>query len=198
MALQQTKHHLSEQEYLQGELLAEIRHEYIDGKVYAMAGASRNHNLLAGNGFRILSNHLLNGPCDTYTSELKVKANQCFFYPDVMVVCDDPQGNDYYTEQPSLIVEVMSKTTRRMDKTIKLAAYKTLPSLLEYVLIEQDHVEVEVMRRSQNWFPEHYFLGDEVWLESVDLKVDVGQLYHRVDNEDMRDFLQQQQQQQTA
>jgi Uma2 family endonuclease len=112
-----------------------------------------------------------------------------------MVVCDDAQGDDYYTENPTLIIEVLSKSTRRTDKTIKLAAYKALPSLQEYVLIEQDHVEVEVTRRSQNWFPEHYFLGDEVVLESVGLSVSVTELYHRVDNEDMRDFLQQPQQQ---
>lgn len=194
MALKQAQSLISEAEYLHGELLAETRHEYIDGEVYAMAGASRNHNLLTGNGFRILSNHTLNGPCNTYTSELKVKADHCFFYPDVMVVCDDPQGNEYFTEKPTLIVEVMTKSTRRIDKTIKLKAYKTIPSLEEYVLIEQDYVEIEVMRRSQNWFPEHYFLGDEVWLESVDLKVGVTELYHRVDNEEMRDYSQQMQQ----
>jgi len=197
MALKQSQQFISEQDYLQGEKVAEIRHEYIDGEVYAMAGTSRNHSLLVSNCVRVLTNHLLTTPCMTFSSEIKVKADQCFFYPDVLVVCDDEQGDDYYTENPKLIIEVLSKTTRRTDKILKFAAYRSLPSLLEYVLIEQDHVEVEVMRRSQSWFPQHYFLGDEVLLESVGLSVGVGELYHRVDNEDMRDFLQQLQQQTT-
>jgi Uma2 family endonuclease len=195
MALNHAQHFISEQEYLQGETIAEIRHEYIDGEVYAMAGASRNHQRLVGNLYAALNLYLADKPCEPFVSEMKVKTVRGFFYPDVMVVCDDAQGDDYYTENPTLIIEVLSKSTRRTDKTIKLAAYKALPSLQEYVLIEQDHVEVEVTRRSQNWFPEHYFLGDEVVLESVGLSVSVTELYHRVDNEDMRDFLQQPQQQ---
>lgn len=195
MVLQQSKHYLSEQEYLQSERIAEIRHEYIDGEVYAMAGTSRNHQRLVGNVHTALNVFLANKPCEPFASEIKVKADRCFFYPDIVVVCRNEQGDDYFTEQPTLIIEVLSKSTRRMDKTIKLAAYKSLPSLLEYVLIEQDHVEIEVMRRSQNWFPAHYFLGDQVLLEAVGLTVDVAELYHRVDNEDMRDFLQLQQQQ---
>lgn len=195
MALKPVQHYISEDEYLQGEMIAEIRHEYIDGEVYAMAGASRNHNILTGNTARILSNYISSGPCITFSQEIKVKTERCFFYPDVMVVCDDEQGDEYYTEKPTLIIEVLSKNTRRSDKTVKLAAYKALPSLLEYVLIEQDHVEVEVMRRSQNWFPDHYFLGDEVKFESIGLNIGVAELYHRVDNEDMRDFQQQLEQQ---
>ncbi len=191
MALKQAHDCISEAEYLQGEMLAEIRHEYIDGEVFAMAGTSRNHNILTGNVTRLLGDVTANGPCITFSSEIKVRTERCFFYPDVMVVCDDDNGDDYYTEKPRLIVEVMSKTTRRMDKTTKLAAYKTLPSLQEYVLIEQDHVEIEIFRRSQNWFAEHYFLGDELRLESIGLTVGVADIYRRVDNEDMRDYLQQ-------
>ena len=195
MALKHAHDFISEEEYLRGEMLAEIRHEYIAGEVFAMAGASRNHALLAANCVQALTNHLQNSPCMTFSSEIKIKADQCFFYPDVMVVYDDEHGDEYYTEKPTLIVEVLSKTTRRMDKTTKLAAYKTVPSLLEYLLIEQDHVEIEIFRRSQNWFAEHYFLGDELHLESIGLTVGVADIYRRVDNEDMRDYLQQLQEQ---
>lgn len=187
-ATQQT---ISETEYLQGEMIAEIRHEFIDGEVFTMAGTSRNHSSLVSNCVQMLTNHLQTSPCMTFSSEIKVKAERCFFYPDVMVVCDDNQGHDYYTEKPSIIIEVLSKTTRRLDKTVKLAAYKTLASLQEYVLIEQDHVEVEVFRRSQNWFAEHLFLGDSIYFESINLSVNVADLYHRVNNEDMQDYLQQ-------
>ena len=195
MPLKHAHDFISEAEYLQGEMRAEIRHEYIDGEVFAMAGTSRNHNILTVNVARLLGDVTADGPCFTFSSEIKVRTERCFFYPDVMVVCDDDDGDDYYTEKPKLIVEVMSKSTRRMDKTTKLTAYKTLPSLLEYVLIEQDHVEIEIFRRSQNWFAEHYFLGDALELESVGLTVNVADIYRRVDNEDMRDYLQQLQEQ---
>jgi Uma2 family endonuclease len=82
-----------------------------------------------------------------------------------------------------------------MDKSTKLAAYKALPSLQEYVLIEQDFVDVEILRRSTHWLSEHYFLGDSLTLESIELTVAVSDLYQRVNNEDMQEFLQQQQQQ---
>lgn len=191
MALKRAVNFISEAEYLSGEILADTRHEYIDGAVFAMAGASRNHQRLVGNLLAALNQYLANSPCEPFANDLKIKADRCFFYPDLVVVCDDDEGDDYFTEKPRLIIEVLSKTTRRLDKTTKLAAYKTLPSLLEYVLIEQDHVEVELFRRSQNWCAEHYFLGDSVNLESIDLTVNVTDLYHRVDNEDMRDHLQQ-------
>lgn len=191
MALHATRHYLSEAEYLQGEMLADTKHEYIDGEVYAMAGASRNHQRLVGNVYAALNQYLIDKPCEPFASDLKVKTDRCFFYPDVLVVCDDPQGDDYYTEKPTLIVEVMSKSTRRLDKTVKLAAYQSLPSLQEYLVIEQDHVEIELFRRAQNWHAEHYFLGDDIKLESVDLTINVADVYRRVDNEDMRDYLQQ-------
>jgi len=193
MALKPAQHYISEAEYLAGEMISDIKHELIDGEVYAMAGASRNHNLIISNTVQRLTNHLQNSPCATFSSDLKIKAAANFFYPDVMVVCADENGDEYYTEKPTIIVEVLSKATRRMDKTIKLNAYKALPSLQEYVLIEQDHVEVEVFKRSTNWSSAHYFLGDSLTLESIDLTVTVSDLYQRVNNEDMQEFLQQQQ-----
>jgi Uma2 family endonuclease len=193
MALKPAQPYISSAEYLAGEMVSDIKHELIDGEVYAMAGASRNHNLLVSNSARIFGNHLQNSPCDTFSSDLKIKAAANFFYPDVMVICADENGDEYYTEKPTIIVEVLSKATRRMDKTTKLAAYKTLPSLQEYVLIEQDFVDVEILRRSTHWLSEHYFLGDSLTLESIDLSVAVSDLYQRVDNEDMQEFLQQQQ-----
>ena len=195
MALKHAQHTISESEYLQGEMISDIKHEYVAGEVYAMAGASRNHNLIISNMVQKLTNHLQATPCATFSSDLKIKAAGNFFYPDVMVVCDDEQGDDYYTDKTTIIVEVLSKATRRMDKSTKLAAYKALPSLLEYVLIEQDCVDVEVFRRSANWLSEHYFLGDNVTLESVSLTVSINDIYQRVNNEDMRDYLQQLKQQ---
>lgn len=184
-------HYISEAEYLAGELISEIKHEYIGGEVYAMAGASRSHNIIASNIARKFGNHLENTPCITFSSDMKVKANGDFFYPDVSVVCDDLQGDDYYTESPIIIVEVLSKSTRRRDKSTKFQAYKTLPSLQEYVLIDQDFVEIEVCRKSANWFPARYFLGDEVTFESIGLTLSVADIYQRVENEEMQEYWQQ-------
>jgi len=183
-------YHLSEADYLAGELISKIKHEYIDGEVFAMAKASRNHERIGINLLTILNQHLKNTPCEPFSSDMKVKADGCFFYPDVSVVCEDKQGDDYYTEAPLIIVEVLSKSTRRRDKSTKFQAYKTLPALQEYVLIDQDFVEIEVCRRSVNWFPEHYFLGDEVRFESIDLTLSVAEIYQRVENEEMQEYLQ--------
>jgi Uma2 family endonuclease len=190
MALKLADNPISEADYLAGELISEIKHEYINGEVYAMAGASRIHNIITNNIARQFGNHLENTRCITFTSDMKIKAAGDFFYPDVSVVCNDEQGDDYYTEAPIIIVEVLSKSTRRVDKTIKLQAYKSLESLQEYVLIEQDCIEIEICRRSANWFPARYYLGDEMTFESIGLTLSVAEIYQRVENEEMRDYLQ--------
>ncbi len=181
---------ISVKEYLEGELLSEIKHEYIDGYVYAMAGASKNHQSITDNVLGEIRQHLKGSPCRPYGSDVKIKAGEKFFYPDMMVVCEDETDDDYYTESPSLIVEVLSKSTRRKDETIKRSTYRSLSSLQELVFIEQDFVDIEVCRRSSGWVSLHYFLGDEILFESLDLKVPVSEIYRWVDNEDMRTFLQ--------
>ncbi len=182
---------ISVEEYLEGELLSDVKHEYIDGYIYAMAGASRNHDRISKMVARKFGEHLDNTPCEVFGQDIKVYvSNTKFFYPDVMVVCEDEKGNDYYTDKPILIVEVLSTSTKQKDRTTKRLFYQTLASLQEYILIEQDFVEIEVCRRSLGWKSEHYFLGDDVFFESLDLKVPVAEIYSRVDNEDMQDFLQ--------
>jgi Uma2 family endonuclease len=189
MALKHQNHPISKQDYLAGELLSDIKHEYIDGRVFAMAGVSKNHDRITINIARQFGNHLENTPCDVFSSDVKVKAAGNFFYPDVMVVCDDQTEHEYYSESPVIIVEVLSKTTRRTDQTVKRLAYQNLPSLREYVLIEQDFVDVEVCRRDNHWQSEHYFLGDEVHFAAIDLRFPVEAIYARVVNEDMREYL---------
>ncbi len=158
---------VSEQDYLNGELHSDIKHEYIDGEVFAMSGASANHNLLAGNVFLALGLHLKGKPCRPFTSDMKVKIGTKYFYPDVLVDCSDFSGQDYFTQSPVLIVEVLSKSTQQYDKTLKIKTYLQIESLQEYVLIEQDKAEIEVLRKSQGWQPSYYFLGDTITFESV-------------------------------
>ncbi|CAG0951818.1 hypothetical protein ANRL3_00286 [Anaerolineae bacterium] len=185
---------ITEAGYLQGELLADTKHEYIDGEVYAMAGASENHNLLALNMAGELRSKLKGTPCRTFMSDMKVKAWEAFFYPDVMVVCERDNENEYYKNSPVIVVEVLSKTTRKFDQTVKRLRYQALPSLEEYVLIEQDRGEIVVFRRKDGWQSSYYYLGDEISFYSVNVVVAVEDIYYQVNNEDVLQFLQQQQQ----
>lgn len=189
MALHYQPQRISEEEYLAGELISEIKHEYIDGYVYAMAGASKNHDKITINLVRHVANHLANTPCIVYSSDMKVKTAGNFFYPDLTVVCDDISDNEYFTESPLIIIEVLSKATRKIDRSLKKLAYQNLPSLKEYVIIEQDLVDIEICRRDNHWQSEHYFLGDEVYFAAIELRLAVEEIYARVDNEDMREFL---------
>jgi Uma2 family endonuclease len=183
------KHQITEEEYLQGELISDIKHELIDGEVYAMSGASKNHDRIAGNVYTKLLHLLENSPCEPFSSDVKVKVSGNFFYPDVMVVCDDQTDHPYYSEMPTILVEVLSKTTRRNDETIKRLAYQSIPSLQEYLLIEQDFVDVEVCCRKNGWLSQHYFLGDEFTLDSIGINLSVEDIYRRVQNEDVLTYL---------
>ncbi|MBU2569733.1 MAG: Uma2 family endonuclease [Gammaproteobacteria bacterium] len=180
---------ITEDDYLQGELIGDVKHELIDGCVYAMAGASANHERIAGNIYRKFGNHLEGLPCEPFGSDMKVKAGSNFFYPDVSVDCHFDESQPYYVQSPIIIVEVLSKATRKMDETVKLLSYIDIPSLQEYVLIEQDFVDIQVIRRNESWLPRHYFLGDEITFESIDLTLPVEAIYARVHNEEMLEFL---------
>jgi Uma2 family endonuclease len=187
--------YLSVEDYLAGEKISEIRHEYVDGQVYAMSGGSLKHNLIASNMSGLLWSHLRGTPCVPLNSDMMLKTwGKRFRYPDVVVVCDDDSSDDeQIRESPILIIEVLSKSTRKKDKGEKRLEYLAIPSLLEYVLIEQDFAEVEVQRRSASWQSSYYFLGDEVVLESVNATLPVDAIYERVKNEDMLAWLEQQQ-----
>ncbi len=184
---QQPEQQISEQEYLDGELLSEVKHEFIDGSIYAMAGASADHGRIAGNLFAAFLRHLQEGksPCEPFQADMKVKTGKSFFYPDVLISCEQEE-NEYYRNAPLLIVEVVSQSTRKKDNTIKRLSYQNISSLEKYVLIEQDFVDVEMCRRSNHWRPEHYYLGDEVHFASIDLTLPVEDMYNRVMNDDMQ------------
>jgi len=181
---------ISEEEYLQGELVAEFKHEFIDGEVFAMAGASEAHNLLAGNIFAELKNQLKGTPCRTFIADMKVKVANDFFYPDVMVVCQKDDELDYYKQSPVIIVEVLSPSTRKFDKTDKRLKYQNIPSLEEYVLIDQTIAEIEVFRKKEHWQSSYYYLGDAITFESLGVTVLAEDIYYQVNNDDVLAFLQ--------
>ncbi len=176
-------------DYLKWELSSAVKHELIDGYVYAMAGASANHERISVNVLAEFRNHLKNSPCEPFGSDMKLKVNANFFYPDVMVDCTFDNSTPYFTQTPIIIVEVLSKSTRKTDTTLKFISYINIPSLKEYVLIEQDIVDIQVFRRSEGWLPKHYFLGDDITFEAIGLTLPVADIYQRVQNDDMVEFL---------
>jgi Uma2 family endonuclease len=184
----QSDTYLTEEEYLKTEPDSEVKREYIDGQVYAMSGAGYNHNCISANVLREFSNHLKGTPCATFMADIKVKMGKNYVYPDVLVDCTKMSGNDYFSTNPVIIVEVLSRSTRKMDLTTKLVRYINLPSLQEYVLIEQDIVSVQVLRKCNHWLSEYYFLGDTVTFTAIDLTLTVEEIYDRVDNKDMSEF----------
>ena len=139
--------------YLQGEADAMIRHEYVRGEVYAMAGAGDGHVRISGNVFALLKAHLRGSGCSVYMADMKVrvKEDEAFFYPDVLVTCDPADLQRNYTKySPSLIVEVLSVSTEGYDRGEKFALYREINSLQEYVLIDPRSYRVDVFRRNAN------------------------------------------------
>lgn len=146
-------------EYLEGERLAEIRHEYVNGHIYAMAGASDDHNRIAGNIFGELRERLRGKRCEPFINDMKVKIPpvfaDVFYYPDVMLACDPSDNAKYYRERPTVIFEVLSPETERTDQREKAIAYHAISSLTAYVIVEQDRLALTVQRRTEaGWHPE--------------------------------------------
>ncbi len=186
---------ISEEEYLEGELISDIRYEYIDGHVYAMSGASKNHHRISKNISRKFDDSFLEkgSSCESFSENMKVKESDKttkYFYPDVLVTCDpDDNDNEYYISSSIIIVEVLSESTRKYDLTAKKLYYFNIPTLQEYVVIEQDICQVEVFRKSDDWRSTVYFLGDQISFESIDVIVSVEDIYHHVKNKAMAKFL---------
>jgi len=177
---------LSVSEYLEAELKSEIRHEYVGGEIFAMAGASEEHNFIAGNLYSMIRQKLKGNSCKVFMSDMKVrvkvKETDIFYYPDIMVTCDPLDRDRYSKASPSLIIEVLSKNTRMIDKREKLLSYQNIPSLQEYILVSQDEIKVEVYRPNEkgSWIKENLIKGDELQLKSVDLSLTMNDIYEDV------------------
>ncbi|MGI8739907.1 MAG: Uma2 family endonuclease [Gammaproteobacteria bacterium] len=172
---------ITPQEYLDGEQYSDIRHEYVAGHVYAMVGASKAHNLIAGSFYTALHGHLRGNPCQVFASDVKARVAEAFYYPDVMVACDPSDGHEYYCERPLIIIEVISPSTEARDALEKRIAYQSLESLQEYLLVAQDKMEVRIYRRANEaWELETCTETDQVRLTSVGLEIPIEQVYEDV------------------
>jgi Uma2 family endonuclease len=175
---------VSPAEYLEGEKAARVRHEYVDGDVYAMAGGTKAHNEVAGNFYGLLRAHLRGTPCRVFIGDVKVHVawdwRERFYYPDVVVGCEAGDTDPYVVEQPKLVVEVLSDSTERDDRSDKFYAYRRLTSLKEYVLVAQDMRRVEVYRRETGWDLEVYETEGDFNLRSVGLDLTLAEVYEGV------------------
>ncbi len=147
---------VSVDDYLAGELAAEVKHEYVAGVVYAMVGATNAHNIIATNLLRSLGNQLTDSPCREFNSDTKVRiqtrAGTRFYYPDAQVVCKPNPQSDTFQDSPALIFEVLSDSTRRTDEGEKKESYLSISSLNAYVLVEPDMPAAVVFRRIESGF----------------------------------------------
>ena len=155
-----------------------------------MAGASESPNLLSLNMASELRHQLKGTPCRTFIADMKVKVANDFFYPDVMVVCQRDNDFDYYKQSPVIIIEVLSKSTRKFDKNAKRLKYQNISTLEEYVLIDQTIAEIEVFKKKEHWQSFYYYLGDAITFESLGVTVLVEDIYYQVNNDDVLAFLQ--------
>ena len=175
---------VSVEDYLAGELASVERHEYIGGDIYAMAGASEDHNIIAGNIFAALHGHLRGKPCKVFMNDMKAKVwaqLQLFYYPDIMVVCDPTDDNAYFKTKPRVIIEVVSESTRNTDEREKLLTFIQLPSLEEYVLVEQDKMQVTTHRRAVEWVPEVLTGKDALLhLQALGFSMPLSEIYEGV------------------
>jgi len=176
---------ISVADYLAGEPLSEVRHEYLGGTVYAMAGASEDHNIVAGNLFAALHSHLRGKPCRAYMADLKVRLQiartDIFYYPDVMVACDPRDTERYFKRHPKVLIEVLSPDTERIDRREKLLSYIQIETLEEYVLVAQDKMEVTIFHRTNNWQPEILRQPEQqLHLASLEFSLPLSSVYEGV------------------
>ncbi|MBW4562211.1 MAG: Uma2 family endonuclease [Mojavia pulchra JT2-VF2] len=175
---------MSAEEYLVWEPIQEQRYEYWDGEVVAMSGGTRNHNRVSANFFKLLDDALGDRSCEVYIVDVKVQVEpgQKYFYPDVVVTCDERDTEPQLIQFPCLIIEVLSPSTEAADRGKKFAKYRQSPTLQEYVLVQVAQPGVEVFRRNEQgkWVLSEYNLDEKLQLESVDVEIVIAHLYRQV------------------
>jgi Uma2 family endonuclease len=177
--------YITPEDYLAAEEISPIRHEYRDGEVFAMTGGTLNHSAIILNLATTLKLHLRGSGCRPFSegTKTRVESSNAYYYPDVVVSCDDRDrpSKEQYIQYPRLIIEVLSPSTARFDRTEKFADYRTIPSLEEYVLVSSDRQQVEVFQKGDrgNWaiVP----TTDPIQLASVNCAIALADIYEDTD-----------------
>lgn len=170
-------------DWLEFEEHSAVRHEFVDGELYAMNGGTDWQNYVAGNFYLALRSHLRGSECQVFLSDMKLRAEvrDNGYYPDVLVSCDASDRARQFRKSPILLIEVASPSTQRNDKSQKKRDYETIPSLAEYVIAQSETAKVEIFRRKNAWQTEEFYLGDKFTLECIDLEFDMADVYEDVD-----------------
>ncbi len=177
---------VSWEEYQQLDTASPVRLEYVNGQIYAMAGSSDNHNRISLNVAAELRQALKGKKCEPFSTDMRLRIQlglEYFgYYPDVMVVCQKSDRNPNYRTSPTVLFEVLSKSTRRTDQGEKLKAYQQIESLEVYVMIEQVTQRAYIHRRSNNWWPEIVEGADAMLtLDEIEVRLPFADIYDRVD-----------------
>src|ERR1700693_2945284 len=179
---------LTEEQYLALERAAELRSEFFDGKMFARSGVSIQHAELQGNILGELHDALRGTPCEPFGSVLRVRvSSRMYAYPDVSVVCGKPLLADDHQDvllNPVVIVEVLSPSTEAYDRGLKLQHYRTIASLQDYILVEQNEIRIEQYTRQENnlWILRDYqSLDEELTISSIGVSLPLGRIYNRVE-----------------
>jgi Uma2 family endonuclease len=187
MALTKPNHRLSEAQYLEIERAAEFKSEFFDGEMFAMAGGSRRHSLIASNLIRELGNQLKGRPCVVYNSDLRIKieATGRYTYPDASVVCGASKsvtGADDTLVNPVLLAEVLSDSMEAYDRGKKSEQYRQITSLREYLLISQKEPHIELMVRGENQWILHEASGanGSIELPGLEITLSLAEIYSKV------------------
>ncbi len=173
------------EEYLAWESTQEMRHEFCDSEVIAMASGSRNHNRVSLNFSKILDNALADRSCEVYIADVKVQVQprHKYFYPDVVVTCDERDRHDAQAVSfPCLIIEVISPSTEGFDRDFKFSQYRSFETLQEYVLVQVEQPIVEVFQRNDQgqWVFFEYGISDRLFLKSVNVELAISDLYRQI------------------
>jgi Uma2 family endonuclease len=177
----------SQEEYLEIEEMSTVKHEYIRGQIYAMAGASKAHVIIAGNLVTLLNNHLRGSGCIVYSADMKVKIDTAnvFYYPDVTVTCneEDRKSSENFIRHPCLIVEILSTKTEAFDRGDKFSDYQKLESLEEYILIDQKKMRIESFHRNSRgiWTPTVYEENAKPYFTSLNFDCPTMAIYENVE-----------------
>lgn len=178
---------ISVDDYLAGELVSPIKHEYLGGMVYAMAGARNAHILIASNTLLALGSRLRGKRCRAYNSDAKIRirlpTQVRFYYPDVSVICRPNPQSDSFQDEPAVLVEVLSRATRRTDEGEKKDAYLTIPSLSVYLLVEQDTSVIVAFRRTDQGFVREVYegLAAVIPLPEIETELPLAEVFETAD-----------------
>lgn len=175
-------------DYLAWEATQAERHDYVDGEVFAMAGAEDRHVTVTGNVYMALRQHLRGTPCRTFMADMKLQAEaeSSYFYPDVLVTCSAADAESRQLKrEPTLIIEVLSPGTEAYDRGEKFRRYRQIASLREYALVDIDRRRVDVFRQQPDglWALHPFATGEGMALASVDLAIDNDTLFAEMPEE---------------